>query len=368
MPRPHTPLRPDSVTLQKIADRAKVSCTTVSLALRNHSKISEATRVRVQALAREMGYRMHPLVSAHMAYLRTLRPQPSTGFCIAFIGDRPQRVIEADRRTQVRRYFRSARERAADLGYDLQYFNYFEAGMTGRRLSEILIARGIRGVIIAPFGEGLGRTDIQFDWRAFASAMIDHSLLQPRLHQVGNDEFSTIGRLIQRLLNEGFQRIGIAMARQMDEHANHFWLAGYQTFQSLTGRPCRIPHFITADWSKSSFLRWFRRWRPEAIITINDDIVNWLEESGVRVPADVSCATLYWKEDRPHLSGYYQNHEMIASGAVDLVVSQLNRNEQGLPESEKSMLIQAVWKEGRTIRPKSPADPKAPETLRVWKR
>jgi LacI family transcriptional regulator len=150
----------------------------------------------------------------------------------------------------------------------------------------------------------------------------------------------------------------------MDDHANHLWLAGYTAFQALAPARDRMPHFITPRWDKEGFLRWFRRWRPEAIITINDDIVRWLRSEKIRVPQDVSCVTLYWRESRAYLSGFYQNHEVMAAGAVDLVAAQLNRNERGLPERTKTMLFQADWRDGSTHRVRKSESTDAP--LRVW--
>lgn len=356
---------PSFITLQMIADRARVSCTTVSLALRNHPKISKATRERVRLLAKELGYRANPLISAHMSYLRALRPK-YTGLCIAFVCNRSLAEMRADTRTPLEKYYLGARARAEELGYELELFNLFDHGMSSLRLSQILIARGIPGVIIAPLSEGSGLSDVAMDWPAFATAMIEHTFVEPRLHKVCNDEFSTIGRMIQRLLDYGFTRIGIAMPTRADEHANHFWLAGYGTFQALAQPAQRIPHLITPDWNPKKLLAWYRRWKPEAIITISADAVTWLREAGIRVPEEVSCATLYWKEDRAYLSGYYQNHELIAAAAVDMIAGQLNRNERGLPASEKTTLIQAEWREGTTIRPpKLAADG---TLLRVWTR
>ena len=348
-----------------IADRAEVSCTTVSLALRNNPKISAPMRDRVHALARELGYRANPLISAHLSYLRALRPKRS-GLCIAFLSSHPLAEIRTDTRTPLNQYYNGACVRAHDLGFELELFNLFDAGMSGRRLCQILLARGIAGVIIAPLTEGKALDDVTLEWDSFAFAMIEHTFTKPRLHKVCNDEFSTIGRLIQRLLNCGFTRIGIAMPSRADEHANHFWLAGYQTFQSLTEPRHRIPHLITPHWSRDEVLAWYRKWKPEAIITISADVVTWLRESRIRVPEDVSCATLYWRQERAYLSGYYQNHELMAAAAVDLVAGQLNRNERGLPASEKTMLIQAEWRDGETILPKLVADEAA--ALRVWKR
>src|SRR5688572_26758794 len=44
------------VTLQIIADRLDVSTATVSLALRDSTLVADGTRLRVQQIAREMGY------------------------------------------------------------------------------------------------------------------------------------------------------------------------------------------------------------------------------------------------------------------------------------------------------------------------
>lgn len=82
------------VTLGDSAKFAKVSRTTVSLALRNSPRISARMRTRVQALARELGYRQNPLVTAHMAYVRSLHPH-YTGQCIALVCNRSIHEVEA---------------------------------------------------------------------------------------------------------------------------------------------------------------------------------------------------------------------------------------------------------------------------------
>jgi len=55
-PPPSVPAGRGRVTLQIIADRLSVSTATVSLALRGSPLVAEATRARVQQMARELGY------------------------------------------------------------------------------------------------------------------------------------------------------------------------------------------------------------------------------------------------------------------------------------------------------------------------
>lgn len=353
------------VTLDTIAKAAGVGKSTVSLALRNHPKISEPMRAKINRLAKEMGYRPNPLVSAHMSHVRGTHPRNS-GQTIAFIANRSLEEAEKDFRRPLRQYYRGAKERATSLGYTLDYFNLSSTGMSERRLSEILGARGIHGVIIAPLSEGRGLQGSDLKWENFASVMIEHAFLEPRLHCSCLDEFSTVGRLIQRLLDYGFERLGIALETHMDVHANHFWLAGYEAYQALIEKENRIPHFITQDWNSTNFLSWYSQYKPDAIITCNDDIVHWLRGDGYDVPEEVSCVTLYWREERGFLSGLYQNHELMAANAVDLVISQLNLNERGIPDLHKTMLVQGEWRDGVTLERRSPADYKSP--LRIWTR
>lgn len=356
---------PPLITLSDIAKAAKVSRTTVSLALRNSPRISAAVRQEVQEIARRLGYRQNPLVTAHMAYVRTLHPH-YTGQCIAFICNRSLAEAEQDTRTPLRKYFHATRERARHLGYELELFNLAEPGMSAQRLTKILYSRGIAGVIFHPFDEGLGQAGLPLDPASFALVMIEHVFVEPRLHKVCDDQFSTIGRMIQRLLDYGYSRIGIAMASRADDHANHHWLAGYQAFQTLSGPGNVLPHLITPEWNPERLLAWYRYQRPDVIITIDEDTVDWLTAAGLRVPEDVACATLYWKEDRPHLAGFYQNHEHIGAAAVDMVVWQLNHNERGLPVEQRTMLIESVWKDGPTLPRRTP--PGTRSQLRVWTR
>lgn len=355
---------PSFITLATIAKLAKVSRTTVSLALRNSPRISQAVRTEVQAIARKLGYRQNPLVTAHMAYVRTLHPH-YTGQCIAFVCNRSLAQIENESRTPLRKYLHATRERARSLGYELELFNVAEPGMTPQRLSGILTARGIAGVIFHPMDEGGAQVGLPLVPDNFALVMIEHVFIEPRLHKVCDDQFSTIGRMIQRVLDYGYSRIGIAMSSRADDHANHHWLAGYQAYEALNG-PTTIPHLITTEWTKERLLAWYRYHRPEVIITIDDDTVDWLRDAGLRVPQDVACATLYWKEDRAFLSGFYQNHEHIGAAAVDLLVSHLNHNERGLPAEQRTMLIESVWKDGTTL-PRRTA-PGTRSRLRVWTR
>ncbi len=57
----------------------------------------------------------------------------------------------------------------------------------------------------------------------------------------------------------------------------------------------------------------------------------------------VQAATLYWNADTPSLPGIDQCYDRIAAHAIDLVITQLNANETGVPDLPRMMLFPGRW-------------------------
>ena len=67
------------ITQFDVAEKCGVNRATVSLALKEHPSIPLATRARVVAAARELGYAPDPMLSALAAYRGRLRPSSFHG-------------------------------------------------------------------------------------------------------------------------------------------------------------------------------------------------------------------------------------------------------------------------------------------------
>lgn len=136
------------VTIRQVADHAGVSVATASYALRNDSRISTATRQRVLASAHTLGYRPNPRVAGLMAHIRGAHPRTRPER-IAFVWmQTPPEFVGHN--TFLQRYRDGTRRRAEQLGYALDEFWTDAQGMNQRRLTQVLRARGIVGVVFSP--------------------------------------------------------------------------------------------------------------------------------------------------------------------------------------------------------------------------
>lgn len=208
-------------TLRDIALAADVSPMTVSLALRNQTTVSAATRERIQALAAQMGYRRDPVVARLMAQLPRSRRMHSP--LLAFVTDHPKPMESLRSEVDVSSY-RGAAQRAQELGYRLEEFQV-TGKMSAARLSRILRNRGIEGVIIGPLRHA--ETRLPLDWRHFACVAIGHSLVEPRINRVCNNQFQGISLALVEMHRLGYRRIGLVISADNDLRVNHIYLGGY---------------------------------------------------------------------------------------------------------------------------------------------
>ena len=95
----------------------------------------------------------------------------------------------------------------------------------------------------------------------------------------------------------------------------------------------------------SVFLNWFRKYRPEVILATNPAVLKTLEKAGIGVPRDVGVAVL-GASPNSNLAGIDHRFNMIYTTMADLAISQLQRNECGIPEVPKKILIEGKWMDG----------------------
>lgn len=336
---------PPVATLQDVADKAGVHRSTVSLALRDNPRISAEVRVRVQGIAREIGYRSNPLVTALMRSRRT-RQAPKhvvlayvTAYATRY-GWRPPHHDRPD-------YFPGAARRAAELGYRLEDFWLREPGMTPGRFAQILQNRGISGLLIGRLPPGTSELDLP--WEHFSAVALGLTLNRPDLHRVAEDAFASATEAMQRCLARGHRRIGFVMSEPDDSpNMGDRWLGAFMRLQLKLAPEDRLPYceYRPTGQFEPHFLKWLDLHRPDALLATHaEPVVDILKDKRMKGKALPDLYLLI--NDKPNLgwSGIRLDPGVVGALAVDMVVGMMHRGETGLPAEPHHVLVPGRWVE-----------------------
>lgn len=337
-------------TIRQLASLAGVSRTTVSLALRNHPSLPADTRARIQKMAAAHGYKQDPVVSSLMAQLRTSRAQRSV--------ERIAYFTTWDTRDGWRKpgnennYFLGTCERASKLGYEIEHIWAREPGVTTARLSKILYTRAIRGIVLAPFSSP--RSHITMDWKHFATAAISHTLVRPLVHRASHGHYNGMFLALRHLRHHGYRRIGFATRLEQSERVGSSWLAALLVYQQSIPESQRVPPLLSpvptnAIMDVDAFKQWYHVHKPDAVVSNLSNLIDILHGMGLHVPEDVGFASLDLTSKDDPWSGIDQQAMEVGAAALDLVVTQLQNNEFGLPKYPKTVHMDGLWRDGNTL-------------------
>ena len=332
-------------TMRELAALAGCSQTTVSLALRNHPRISPAMRDRILEIAKRAGYTRDPLVSTLMTQLRSSR-KARTVEKLAMITwwDTPG----ARQTSRGRALHDGIYARAHHLGYEIEEFWAREPRMTLARLGRILHARSIRGLIFMSMLHARGR--ISMDWKHFASAVVGHTILKPGLHHATHGNFHGMVLTLRNLKRLGYARVGYVNVIEQDDMSNNVWLSAYMGYQYRVKPADIIPPLLTPKLDRRLLAAWIKRHKIQAIVTNLPDVFELLKQIGLRVPDDIGFANLDCMPSIDSCAGIDLRRGEIGAKMVDLVVEQLQNNEFGLPAVPKTVTIEGVWCDGDTLK------------------
>lgn len=331
-----------------LARKLRLSHTTVSLALKNHPRISEATKRRVQAAAEKAGYQRNALVSALMTRIRQGKPASSQGEVLAFLSAYPGEH-DWKRLPSSLEGFAGSRRQAETLGYRAQHFWLGPDAANARHIYRVMQARAVRGA----FAFSLPQAAAEHipDWDALPFVMIGHSSPKRQIHQAAHNHVEGVMACYRELRARGYQRIGLAIVRFDDEQVRHYWRAGFLAAQQVMGGSVLPIHLHPDYHTDDEFMGWVETQRPDAIIGSFPNLaLDLLNLHSVRVPEQIAYVSL--DLDTPHvgeIAGIRQNWERMGAALIDLLVSQINTNEFGLPSAPKLLQLDGQWSEGKTV-------------------
>lgn len=328
-------------SLAEIAERVGVSRMTVSRALRGGQHVASPLRERILATATELGWQPDPELARLMARLREGR-RTAEPPALAFIWSDRRETPGADRSPWGIELFEGAARRATALGYRLEEFHLAARGMSGRRLSEILVARGIRGLILSPL-ISRSRARVPIRWEDFSSVVIGLGYARPELHRVHHHHFLGMMTLVRALRRRGFRRIGFYSERTVNDRMFGAWPASFLTHHPLpTAQAGSLLRLVRRP-AREDFFDWLHKVRPDAVIDPSQQCLDWLAE----LPAGQRPGhfTLNWTLSRPELGGIDQQAGVLGAAAADLLAEQVARGERGVPQHPKIVMTAGIWRE-----------------------
>ena len=337
--------------MQKVAEAAGVSKSSVSLALRDDPRLALGTRRRIQEVAEQMGYRKNPIVASLMAQLRVSQT-PKFHANIALINCSSDR--EVFRRHPYDEFRRGIQERADKAGYGVEEFWADEPGVKPARLIQILQARSIKGVILAATPEPRRLfPDHPELFRDFCVSVIGVDRTDPPLPRAASNHFRASRAAVEAVTRLGYRRPGLFVSDRMDRLLDRRWSAGFSagvhdaTVASPDGRI--TPLFFDSP-DRAAFLKWIKAEKPDVIISDEAQALEWVQGMKLAVPEEIGLVHLDWSPHLREWAGMRQASRTVGAAAADLTILQITNNEVGPPEHPRLVLIESEFIPGPSVK------------------
>ncbi len=336
-----------SPTLQELADHLGLAKSTVSLALRDRGTLSVATRARVKAAAKDIGYRPDPLLAALVSRREGRR---ADGVPLCFLSSEPA--------SSTRAFQQGATQRAEALGYALSSERIREP-----RDLPILLRRlwhqGCRGLILhhIPAGPWLELPQVN-----------DMALIQCRqgldvlpLTTVRSGILQKTQATYARVIDAGYRRIGsiVLLSSADGSHPEDVARVGGALGAEFRFREvCEFcePLMVhpagrsPAAWAKAA-RQWLRREKPEALVFTVSRLQSLLFPPPVRIPP--AAYTLVIPQDIPGaaFAGMCDNNPELGAKCVEMLDQLVRTHQFGVPAHSFEVVIPSQWMDGGSLPP-----------------
>lgn len=303
-------------TLAELARRLGVSTATVSLALRDHPRVSAPTRARVKALARRLHY-TPDLVARSLATRRS----GVLGLVVADIAN-----------SYFARLARRVEDAVRERGFDLVIASTDEDHRTEQRVLDMMLQRRVDGLALTSTAVSAAQID-DLEARGVPLVLIGRLPAGARAASVSVDNRHGGREATRHLLAHGRRRVAvIAGPRQLSDARGR--LEGHLEALREHGLPADDDLVAEGDFSEKSghdamaaLLRGRRS--PDAVFVCNNlmllGALRAIRASGRRVPEDIAVAgfdEVEWSDlVDPPLTMAEQPTDAMARIAVDRLVA-----------------------------------------------
>ena len=331
------------VSLKDIANRCNVSTATVSKALNGHMDIGEATKERIRAVAKELGY------TANSA-ARALKTNRTYNIGILF--------MDLSNSGFTHEYFASTltsfRLEAERCGYDITFISS-NMGKSSTSYLQHALYRGVDGVAII-CAEFLDPMVQELVYSQLPVVSLDHAF--PDGTAVLSDNQHGMESLVRFVYGKGHRRIAYIHGNSTAVTENR--LAGF--FRACGALGLTVPEeYITECEYHEPISCYYATKRLLALperptcIFFSDDYsyiggINAIQEAGLRVPEDISVVgydgTHMSKMVSPTLTTWQQNTETLGKIAAAWLIEMIEHPDELPP---KHIVVEGKLQEGATV-------------------
>ena len=328
------------MNLRHLARLAGVSASAVSLALRNSPRISDATRQRIQRLARESGYTPDAKIVDLMRHLRkprAVRQQACFGVISFYDTPRPW-----EQSPHLQRIHAGMVRRAGELGYRLEPLWLRAPGMTYRRFRGILEARSIEGLLC--FGSPDFTEEFPADLGQFAVVTLGLSI-RTSLHRITSHFYNDTVTALERVHRLGYRRPGLVLGSHEELRSAHAHSAAYLGWcEHVLGSTRALPILRMTGVEGPPFLTWLAEQQPDVLVLVHlpEMVARFralLREHRVRVPGRLGVAVLSHLVEGSGFSGLQQNQQLMGAWAVELLADRIANRDFGFPASPRQFRL-----------------------------
>lgn len=316
------------MNIRTLAKELALSKTTVARALQNEPGTSERTRKRVQEAARILGYTPNPVASTLYRQIRSrVRSRSKANLAVLF----PSTAYLS------LQLYGGTCQRARELGYSVELIHFDK--YTPKRLSQILGARGVLGVMVFPMDDYVRQ--VELDWSQFAIVAYGYTLNQPDVHRVVHNHSQGIRKAFEMCRKRGFRRIGYAITQDGDGRSNGQWCANFIALQHELPAKDQVKPFVAPeeDYTPAKFTKWLHLERPEVILfhctAFIPKLPRNIRKTFVSVVLGRECQDIH--------AGIDQQYSHCAGKLVDLLSQQILHNERGIPAHPTITMLPGIW-------------------------
>lgn len=321
-------------SMDDIAKVAGVSKATVSLALNDHTRISDETKQKIKAIAKEIGYVQRPVTPKATA--ARVRRKPGTAIGVLYIGE-GQGIAQFFRET-----LSGISEYASRSGVPVVMIGMFAVNETtdAAEVYDKVIDAGVSGIIVVSASAKLYGLELLAD-RQFPMVFVGNRRLADRetaLHCVSSDNYDGGVIATEYLLRLGHRRIAVLMGKQSlpweHDRANGFFSAMRQAGAAADeGWLMQVSaHYDPEDaaWGQLA------RLQPTALMATNMILghmaLSHCRAIGKSVPEEMSILvfddTDFFPLEQPPVTVIRQDLESLGTVAAEMLLELIAQPEQ----------------------------------------